>query len=284
MNTILIIVEIATVVMLAIIAVILYKKEIVVNVNAAKGERKDDMLEKAKADVKEIGEKVKKSEKPILLSPNETLRFKEDDSKEWRKVKIHGADTPYEVSTEGEVRKNGEILAQQITSGGNREVHLTVNGKQSSYSTAQIVARAFLGDAPLGIVKHLNGDVLDNRVENLCWNYKETNAPKPKSETWRTIYIDGVNTQYKVSSKGRFKDSSGKTLSLNSVEAVTGEPRVKVHYLCNGVTKHKQVYASRLVATAFIENPEHYYFVRHIDGDVMNNNADNLRWAYSRSR
>ena len=35
----------------------------------------------------------------------------------------------------------------------------------------------------------------------------------------------------------------------------------------------------RLVATAFIENPENKNCVDHIDRDRLNNNIDNLRWA-----
>jgi hypothetical protein len=35
----------------------------------------------------------------------------------------------------------------------------------------------------------------------------------------------------------------------------------------------------RLVAEAFVENPNGYRFVRHIDGDLTNNHAVNLEWV-----
>jgi len=45
----------------------------------------------------------------------------------------------------------------------------------------------------------------------------------------------------------------------------------------NGRTKHKLVH--RLVAQAYIDNPENKPIVDHINGDIKNNNLKNLRWC-----
>jgi len=50
-----------------------------------------------------------------------------------------------------------------------------------------------------------------------------------------------------------------------------------VHLWENGKGNMRLVH--RLVATAFIENPEGKAQVNHIDGDRTNNNMDNLEWV-----
>ena len=53
------------------------------------------------------------------------------------------------------------------------------------------------------------------------------------------------------------------------------------HTVClsDGHGKQKRFLVSRLVAMAFIENPNNEEYVNHIDEDKNNNSADNLEWC-----
>lgn len=46
--------------------------------------------------------------------------------------------------------------------------------------------------------------------------------------------------------------------------------------------KAKYYIVARLVATAFVPNPMGYTWVRHIDGNTLNNEASNLEWVAER--
>lgn len=43
--------------------------------------------------------------------------------------------------------------------------------------------------------------------------------------------------------------------------------------------RYRRMYVHRLVAETFIPNPDGKPYVLHLDGNRLNNNADNLMWA-----
>lgn len=93
-------------------------------------------------------------------------------------------------------------------------------------------------------------------------------------EIWKEIA--GFEGLYAVSSKGRVKNlKSGKV--LKNLVNTHGYARVG---LCNGNgTKRKMIRVHRLVAQAFIPNPNGLPQVNHIDEDKTNNNVSNLEWC-----
>lgn len=92
-------------------------------------------------------------------------------------------------------------------------------------------------------------------------------------EEWRPI--DGYENLYAVSSKGRVKNiETGKVLK-NKIGS-HGYPFVA---LCKGDGKPKQIMIHRLVAEAFIENPDNLAQVNHIDECKSNNDVENLEWC-----
>lgn len=90
---------------------------------------------------------------------------------------------------------------------------------------------------------------------------------------WKKIIIDNIETNYSVSENGIIRnDNTNKILSQ----------RIQQGYCHVGLTingKAKSCRVHRLVAQAFIPNPENKPYVNHIDGIRSNNNVENLEWC-----
>lgn len=99
-------------------------------------------------------------------------------------------------------------------------------------------------------------------------------------ELWKDI--PGFDGFYQISNYGRVRSSGGwcgsaKRSSIIRSASLTRDGYEKVR-LVRG-TKDITCRIHRLVAQAFVPNPEHKTTVNHIDGDKRNNRADNLEWA-----
>lgn len=104
-------------------------------------------------------------------------------------------------------------------------------------------------------------------------------------EVWKTI--NGYNERYEVSNYGnvRSKDMivNGRLKDCHKIKGRILKPcndkeGYKNIVLCIN-KKRKTFRLHRLVAIAFIPNPDNLPEIDHIDGDRTNNHLDNLRWS-----
>jgi hypothetical protein len=95
---------------------------------------------------------------------------------EWRPVV--GAEGSYEVSSLGRVRSvprqagkryiSSTVLATRAGKSGYRRVNMSVGGEHRTRMVHQLVAEAFHGTCPAGmVVDHIDRDKFNNRADNL---------------------------------------------------------------------------------------------------------------------
>ena len=100
-------------------------------------------------------------------------------------------------------------------------------------------------------------------------------------ETWKEI--PGFDGMYEVSDSGRVRSFRNGRWGRKD-EALILNPILKKGFHMVNLRRPDEKSANcylihRLVAEAFVPNPNGYRYVKHKDGDTINNRADNLFWS-----
>ncbi len=88
---------------------------------------------------------------------------------------VSGFENLYEISTTGIIRslhpsRKGQVLSARIDRGGYLAVGLTYKGKSVTRFLHRLLAEAYIPKvAGKDFINHINGNKLDNSIENLEW-------------------------------------------------------------------------------------------------------------------
>lgn len=108
-------------------------------------------------------------------------------------------------------------------------------------------------------------------VAGYKWKYVEKENSKPTHESWKILKD---YPKYKISNTGEVF-STWRNRNL----AMTNLGRYKRVHLINKDKKRETLFVHRLVALAYIPNPNKHPLINHKDGDPSNNNVANLEWC-----
>ena len=217
---------------------------------------------------------------------------------------IPGFEGEYQASIDGQIKsfkqnKNG--LLMQGSSARDGRIRVNLNGKK--YLVHRLILLTFAPEQQEdsdNIVLHIDGDPTNNHLNNLKWGTFKENAQdkiairrnqqtqrmskeQRKQEQLRVIPdeewkdIVGYEGEYQISNYGRVK-----SLKRNKPHIMSLVLQTTSNYYCIGLCKNnqkKKYSVDRLVAQAFVDNPNNYTEVNHIDEDTLNNYYKNLEWC-----
>lgn len=211
--------------------------------------------------------------------------------REWRPVPGFPS---YEASDAGCIRNvnTGNLLKNSVRKDGTGVPNVSLvrnNGKVSTYETRFVIACTFMEldieARPKPKLEYIDGDKFNNAVSNI----RIKDPCSLVGEEWRPV--KGWETIYHVSNLGRVKrlahvdkyvrSDTGKTVDRYVADLIMklqdhdGYDEVGLIYM----NKTEYIMVHRLVAQAFVPNPDNLPQVNHIDGNKRNNKLSNLEWC-----
>ena len=191
----------------------------------------------------------------------------------------------YYVSNHGNVKNitSNKILTIRTTKSGTSIVGLKVDGNSTQRIVHDLVMKSF---KPLNSItaiykiKHINNNLNDNHLNNLMYDKRSllSNRYSIENTNENEIYTQIDDSYYYISNYGNVLNKQLNRLLVGNISPGEYYRRIKISYnhTC------KAYYVHKLVAEKFVINDTNYKFIRHINGDTLDNRAENLEYSFKR--
>lgn len=192
----------------------------------------------------------------------------------------------YQISDLGRVKniRTKNVLSLTYSNKGFMTFHARFNGHSKNLYVHRVEYEAFIVqheiDSNIRII-HKNGNKKDNHLSNLCIGSDETNIPKDE----HFKIIPGTDGKYSVGDLGDVIYNcyiDQKHIRKLVPQHLNNGGYCLVSFYYNKIRESHLVH--RLVAQAFIPNPDNKLTVNHIDEDKTNNKVSNLEWMTTKEQ
>lgn len=203
----------------------------------------------------------------------------------FKQIFINGKETQYLIFDDGVIynMKTHQNLRGSKSSGYIRVQLYLEDGTKPCFALHRLLAQNFISNPEnKSVVHHIDGNPLNNKLENLMWvtqqenaslqlrvssKYEDTIPVFSEQEIENEKWVQFRDTSYEVSSLGRKKNTNTGLITPGTQNKNNGY----IRWVLAGV----EVQAHRAVYEAFHPNEE-IKEINHIDGNRANNRLENL--------
>lgn len=205
------------------------------------------------------------------------------DNENEKQIVLDGELIPYSINTEGKVKNlqtkkylNGSILHTY------RYINFRANGINKSKAVHQLVASAFIPNPNnYTMVDHINGDRLDNHVENLRWVSAKENANNIHLDKTpsKPNYIEPEYTKEELDNEKWIQYGNYQVSNLGRVIGKHNKILKGTYLDCGYIyydLDHKNYLGHLLVWEVFNGKKPDKMVINHINGNKHDNRLSNL--------